>query len=174
MKIFIKKIVEYMEIFKEIKGYENLYQVSNQGRIYGVKRGKFLRPLLNNNGYMMVNLCKDNKLKKCLIHRLVANAFIPNPLNLSDVNHRSEIKTDNRVENLEWMSHKENCNYGMKKIKVSKKILQFTKDGKFVKEYPSAIEASRQTRISNQSISQCCLGKTHSAGKYIWKFKEVV
>ena len=120
----------------------------------------------------MVNLCKDNKLKKCLIHRLVASAFIPNPLNLSDVNHRDENPSNNHVSNLEWMSHKENCRYGTKKEKVSKKILQFTKDGKFVKEYPSAIEASRQTRISNQSIGQCCLGKIHSAGGFVWRYKE--
>ena len=166
------------EVFVDVLGYEGLYQVSNQGRVYSLKSGKFLKPQKDKYGYLYVNLYKDKKMKHYLTHRLVASAFIENPLQLTDVNHISEDKTDNRVENLEWMSHKDNINYGTaierRVEKRSKPIIQLTKDGKIVNEFPSLVEASRQTRINLGNISQCCRGnkKYSHAGNFLWKYKE--
>lgn len=134
------------------------------------------------DGYLKVILYKNGKPKSFQVHRLVASAFIENPLNLSEVNHRDENPSNNRVENLEWCTRKYNMNYGTRLekqlanpncgIKQLKPILQFTKNGELVKEYPSLMEASRLTQINQGNISSCCNGKLHSAGKYLWKYKE--
>ena len=176
------------EVFVDIENYENLYQVSNYGRVYSLISKKFLKFDSDKNNYLRVQLYKNGKVKSYLVHRLVASAFIPNPLYLPQVNHISEIKTDNHVSNLEWCSSQYNIRYGTRLERIAqnpnykatrekcgkpkKSVLQFTKDGKLVKEYPSIMEAERQTRINSKNISQCCLGKRHSAGKYLWKFKE--
>lgn len=171
------------EIWKDIKGYENLYQVSNLGRVRSLWFGKIrlLKECVNGNGYNHVILTKDGKSKVCLIHRLVAFAFIPNHNNLKEVNHKDEDKSNNCVDNLEWCTHLYNMNYGCRNEKASKKltnrkdlsksVLQFTKDGQFVAEYQSFMDAERKTGIYNESISACCLGKRKSAGGYIWKQK---
>lgn len=107
------------EIWKEIKGFGGNYSVSSEGRVRsnGLLKGKnskvrILKTEMSKKGYLRVGLTKDGKQKKYLVHRLVAIAFLDNPNNLPDVNHRNEIKTDNRVENLEWMSRRDNMNYG--------------------------------------------------------------
>ncbi len=176
------------EIFRDIENYENLYQISNLGRVYSVKSGKFLKPQKRKDNYLQVILWKNGKLKAYLVHRLVGQAFIPNPMNYKEVNHKSEIKTDNRVENLEWCDRSYNNSYGTRlerqlanpnwktsheKIakKLSKPVLQFTRDNKFVAEFPSTMEAERQTRIFQTNISKCCNGKLKSAGGFVWRFK---
>ncbi len=165
-----------MEIYKNIENYENLYQVTSYGRVYSLISKNFLKPKKNKGGYLCVGLCKNGKQKWYYLHRLVATAFIPNPLNLPEVNHKSEVKSENRVENLEWCDCKYNINYGTARErmaeKLSKPILQFTKEGKFVKEYPSTWEAARQTKIDQSSISKCCNSKLHSAGNYLWRYKK--
>lgn len=126
-----------MEVWKAVKDYEGLYEVSNLGRIRSVSRiikkgcwkgydklieSKILSPSINNSGYKIINLSKPNHKAICRsIHRLVAEAFIPNPNNLTDVNHKDEDKMNNNVENLEWLTHKENMNWGEigKKISIS-------------------------------------------------------
>ena len=106
-----------MEIWKEIKGYEGLYEVSNQGNIRSLKTGKLRKPK-NNFGYLRINLCKNNVVKFHMVHRLVAETFIENnDQNLTQVNHKNENKQDNRVENLEWCDAKYNNNYGTKIIR---------------------------------------------------------
>ena len=113
------------EIWKDIKGYEGLYQISNKGRVYSIPRsinksdgktqfvrGRILKPYIKQNKYLEADLCTEGKVKRYLIHRLVAEAFIPNPNNLPEVNHKNEVKTDNNVENLEWCTPKYNTNYG--------------------------------------------------------------
>ena len=103
------------EIFVPIKDFPNYY-ISNWGRVYSAKREKnkttsILTPQPNSAGYLQVMLCKDSKVYNRLVHRLVAQAFIPNPDNLSEVNHLDEDKTNNTVYNLEWSSHKDNIRY---------------------------------------------------------------
>lgn len=107
------------EIWKEIKGFEGNYSVSSEGRVRsnGLLKGKnskvrILKTELSKKGYLRVGLTKDGKQKKYLVHRLVCMAFLDNPNNLPDVNHKNECKTDNRLVNLEWMSRRDNMNYG--------------------------------------------------------------
>ena len=101
-----------IELWKDIEGYEGLYQVSNLGRVYSKKTNRFLTMKKGNHGYERVALFKDGKQKFYLKHRLVAQAFIPNPDNLPEVNHKDEDKSNNCVSNLEWCDGKYNCNYG--------------------------------------------------------------
>lgn len=110
------------EIWKDIKGWKGLYQVSNLGNIRTLHYKKpYLRKLSKSKkGYLRVNLSKDKKYKYYSVHRLVAEAFIPNPDNLPQINHKDEIRTNNRVDNLEWCTSKYNCNYGHHCENVSK------------------------------------------------------
>lgn len=179
------------EIWKEVKYFEDYYEVSNMGRVRSIDRyvehkrhgvvlrkGNILKQYTDSGGYKYVNLHKDGKRKIYLVHRLVADAFIPNPNNYPCVNHKDENKTNNRVDNLEFCTQKYNTNYGTciqrRAEKKSKPVLQYTKDGKFVNEYPSMIEAERHTGIFSVHISKCCNNKPHhrSAGGFIWKFKD--
>lgn len=116
-----------MEIWKPIKDYETRYQISNMGNIKSFYRGKetLLKPQLNNTSpYLMIGLFKNNKLKRYLIHRLVAQHFIPNPDNLPEVNHKDENKYNNCADNLEWCTHKYNTNYGTRGDKISEKLMK--------------------------------------------------
>ena len=125
---------------------------------------------------MDVKLCKNGKHKNFRINRLVAEAFISNPNNLPQVNHKNEIKDDNRVENLEWCDAKYNNNFGTRKERVaeklSKPVLQINKTtNEIISEFPSTIEVKRQLGINHTSISQCCNGKRNTAGGYKWQYK---
>lgn len=173
-----------MEEWRNIEGYEN-YQVSNLGRVKSLNynhtgKEQILKPRKDHNGYLQVSLSKNRKQKWYLVHRLVAKAFIPNPLNLPDCNHRSEMKTENFVENLEWCDRKYNINYGSRnKIvaekcingKCSKTVLQYDKEGNFIREWPSGWEVQRQTGYLRGNISLCCSGKYKQAYGYVWKYK---
>lgn len=109
-----------IEDWKDIPGYEGLYVVSNNGRVMNVRSGRVLRGIVNNLGYIMVGLSKSGKVKMILVHRLVAEAFIKNPDNLREVNHKDEDKSNNNVDNLEWCDRKYNVNYGSRMDKVRK------------------------------------------------------
>lgn len=170
------------EIWKDIEGYEGKYQVSSLGNVRSLNykhtgKEKLLKPGNDKDGYLTVCLYKIGKMKLCKVHRLVAKAFIPNPDNLPCINHKDECKTNNMWLNLEWCSHKYNVHYSHnweKSKEVTRKpVLQFTKDGVFVKEYESTREAERKTGIRQTHISRCCLCRKgfKSAGNYIWKFK---
>ena len=172
------------EIFKNIEGFEGFYQVSNLGRVKALERfvkhskgglsllkEKYLIPRKNSRGYLFVVLSKNGKCKNYRVHRLVAEAFIPNPNNLPEVNHKDENKTNNTVENLEWCDRQYNNNYGTRNKQVSKVVLQFDKQGNFIKEWPSNIEIQIQLGFLNANISKCCLGKLKQAYSYLWKYK---
>lgn len=172
------------EIWKDIQGHNGLYQVSNLGRIrsFFYNNVRILKQSNTKDGYKKISLQKDRKWKVYLVHRLVAQAFIPNPNNLPQVNHKDEDKTNNCVDNLEFCSHEYNMNYGtrnerMSKTKInlpsrSKPVLQFTLDGTFIKEYPSQKEVERQIGVYHGEISLCCNGKRHSSGGFIWRYKK--
>lgn len=195
------------EIWKDIKDFEGLYQISNLGRVKSLNynrtgKEKILSLLDNGSGYFKVCLCSNGKVKQLYVHRLVAEAFIPNPNNLPEVNHKSEIKSQNNVENLEWCTAKYNMNYGTARertvekckgkkrseeirnklseshkgkynTKCSKPVLQINKStNEIIKEFPSTKEVQRQFGFSQSCISACCNGKRKTHKGFIWRYKE--
>lgn len=168
------------EQWKDIFGYEGLYQISNYGRVKSLKYGKeeILKPIKDKKGYLHVHLRKDGMEKHHRIHRLVANAFIPNEdLFKTDINHKDENKENNVWSNLEWCDKTYNNNYGGRNkgiaISLSKQVQQYSKDGKtLIKTFQSTMEIQRQLGFANTHISECCLGKQKTAYNYVWKYKE--
>lgn len=177
-----------IEEFRDIEGYEGKYQVSNLGNVKSLNyhrtgKEKILKPRNSSCDYLFVRLYINGKGKNYFVHRLVANAFIPNPNNLPQVNHKSEIKNQNTVDNLEWCTNEYNCNYGThnkrvgeknKNGKCSKPVLQFDLEGNFIKEWPSAMEIQRQLGYYQTYISACCNRKRKSAHKFIWRYKTAI
>lgn len=159
------------ETWKPVVGYEGLYEVSSKGKVRGLKTGRILKPFYT-KGYAMVNLTStSNDRTKKLVHRLVAQAFIPNLKNLSD-----EIKTNNNLDNLEWISHKDNLNYGTRNERaaksISKPIQQLDmKTRLIIATYPSISIASKETGILISSLSKAARGIIKSAGKFGWKYQ---
>lgn len=168
---------EEKEIFREIDGFPD-YEVSNLGRVCSFKGRypKILKPRKDRGGYLCVTLYTGEKRVTKKVHRLVAEAFIPNPENKPEVNHIDEDKLNNVVDNLEWVTHRENMNHGTG-IKRSaeargKAVVQYTTDGVFMDLYSSIREAERVTGIAYQNISQVCRGKRKTAGGYEWCYEE--
>ena len=176
-----KKLHE-IEEWKDIKGYEGLYQVSNLGRVKSLPRKyapkeRILKPEIGKRGYPYVVFSYNKERKTLKIHRLVAETFIPNPDNLPQVNHKDENKSNNCVENLEWCTNGYNVNYGDRNKKVSDKLSGFnSKRSKRIycielnKYFGSLREAERETKVSHNIISYCCKGIYKQAGGYTWKF----
>lgn len=155
------------EIFKDIAGTDGKYQISNFGKVYNTKAGRFLKGGLSSSGYMRVVLTINGKRVYKNIHRLIAEAFIPNPDNLPFINHINEEKTDNSIENLEWCTQEHNNTWGSKAYN----ILQFDKQGNFIKEYQSRVYAARAVGITPDAITMCCSGSQQTAAGYIWRYK---
>lgn len=168
------------EIWKDIEGYEGLYQISNKGRVksfYNHNGKIFVKPNIDVWGYERVDLSKNKNEKHYKVHRLVAKAFIPNPNNYPCINHKDENKTNNCVDNLEWCSHKYNRNYGTCNDRLrkcfGKKVNQYSKDGIFIKQFNSISEACKELNYKSIAhISQCCKGKRKSAKGFTWKYAE--
>lgn len=199
-------------------GFPN-YSVDTDGNVYSLKLGLQMKKIISHKGYECVKLCKDGNCKKFSVHRLVAIAFIPNPKpnEWTQVNHKNEIKSDNRVENLEWCDNSYNQSYGTLPLKkrekmlgeknhfygkthnkktkykisisltgkkqsnetiakrvekLKKPIIQYTKEGAFVMEWDSTINAAKKLNILSQSINRCLKGKRPTAGGFIWKYAE--
>lgn len=176
-----------MENWVDVKGWEGFYQVSNYGNVRSLSRtktvknggvqevkGRVLTPQTDRFGYYRVCFTRDGKSVYKRVNRIVAQAFIPNPDNLPQVNHKNECKTDNRVENLEWCDAKYNSNYGSRNKKVQEAqsvwVIKLSFNNEILHFYRSAMEAERDTGISNSNINRCCKGKRKSAGGYIWKY----
>ena len=173
------------EIFKDIKDYEGLYQISNFGRVKSVSRKRIdrnqileeriLKQRKKENGYLIVNLSKLDIDKKMYVHRLVAQTFIPNPNNLQQVNHKDENKMNNKVDNLEWCTQRYNSNYNNLPLKRNKKINQYDLDGNFIKTWNSLKEINEYFNLPNNrgDISDCTHERQKSAFGYKWAmFKE--
>ena len=169
------------EIWKDIKGYEGLYQVSNLGRVKSLekidfsghkRKCKILKLALNRYGYAYLTLSKNGNKKAYTVHRLVAESFIPNPNKLPFVNHKDENKSNNRVKNLEWCTHEYNINYGTCRERMSKKVKCITTNEIFI----SITEASKKYNLCDGDISRCCQGKRSYCGKLktdeklVWKY----
>lgn len=165
-----------MEEWKDIVGFEGLYQVSDYGNVRSVRSGKLLKPFKKDskNCYLKVWLCKEGKQKTKFVHRLVAEAFIPNPHHLPEVNHKSECPALNVACLLEWTTHKENTNYGTRNQRISDTksiaINQCDRDGNFIRQWKSAMEVERQLGIRHQNISLCLKGRLKTAGGYGWQY----
>lgn len=183
------------EIWKDVVGYEGLYRVSTEGRVMALPRKtrcrsggfrttskRILKQAKNNFGYCLVNLHKGPKQRSEKVHRLVGLAFIPNPCNYKEINHKDENPSNNSIDNLEWCDHLYNSRYGNRGAKlsaantnnpiVSLKVIQYSRKGEKLQEFPSINEASRKTGVHCGSICWACMGKLLSAGGYIWKYKK--
>lgn len=184
------------EIWKDLKGYEEYYKISNFGflkrkariRYDKVRKKKnffkeeFVKLSDNGHGYMMVRLYPD--YKPYYIHRLIAINFLPNPLNKEQVNHKNGNKKDNNINNLEWVTPKENMIHSSKVLKTKynlsglnksrekqkKKVCVMDKDGNVINVFNSIMEASKEMNISPSSICSCCKGKRKMRNNLIWKY----
>jgi len=188
------------EIWKDIPGYEKIYQASNYGRIRSVNRcihrknrgkcmviGKIIKPRHNHNGYLTLALHKNGKIKRFFVHRLVLYAFSNQPALKYECNHKNSIRDDNKLCNLEWVTKSENAIHGFKygnKIvqkpqlgkfgkdsKISVPVTQLTKNGDFIAHYHGMSEAERETGIFHGNISKVCTGERKYAGGFIWRYK---
>lgn len=171
------------EIWKDIKEYEGLYQVSNIGNVKSLERERWngynwiinkeriLKPGVSKCGYLQVNLYKDRKHKMLRVHRLVLMTFAPiNNMDKLEVNHKDENKQNNNLDNLEWCDKKYNNNYGTRTQKTAKPVVQLdTKTNKVVNVYRSSMEAKRQTEFNQGAITQCCKNKLNRPGNNIYK-----
>lgn len=162
------------EIWKQISGYEGLYEVSNFGRVKSLCAGRWhtvmiRKPVPDKEGYYTVCLKKDGKYKNHKIHRLVAIEFIENPNNYPQINHKDKDVTNNRVENLEWCSSEYNLNYGDRIKKYYKSVVQKDQDGNTIRTYESIKDAEKETGVLASSISCVLSGKRKKAGGYKWE-----
>lgn len=169
--------------WKPIKDTDGLYLVSDDGKVFSVRSNRLLKPQLSNVGYWRVELNIDGEAKKYAIHRLVAEAFIPNPNNYPIINHKDEDPTNNHVSNLEWCTHKYNSNYGSINEKKflnrtpcrgesnpqSKPIYQFDLEGNLIRKYGSSGEAARVTGFSANCIAKCAKGELKQYKGYVFQ-----
>lgn len=170
-------------LWKDIPGYEGLYQISNTGLVLSKSRfdslGRYvsrkIRKLYSDkDGYLLIALNKDGAKKTFKVHRLVAEAFIPNPHNYPQINHKDENVKNNKASNLEWCTAKYNCNYGghtaRQVLTASKPVLQFDLHNHFVKRWPSTAEVGRHG-FNQGNISNCCNGRQKTAYGFVWKYE---
>lgn len=179
------------EVWKDIKGYEGLYQVSNLGRIRNfdkyihtklinneivLKKRKIMKQSITWDGYLRVTLTKNKKHKSIKVHRLVAEAFIPNYNEYPQVNHKDENKLNNCVNNLEWCSNEYNYNYGTRKQRASqskkKMIRQYDKNNNLIKEWKGIVDIEKELGYLRSGIIGCCKGRYKTSHGFVWKYRE--
>lgn len=179
------------EEWKDIVGYEGLYQVSNLGRVKSfdkvvknakgtyIKKERYLKPQKISNGYFIVGLYKNKKHKNIYIHKIVAEAFLDNSNCYEEINHIDGNKENNVFSNLEYCSRNYNQKHSYIKgltsrYKTRHKIEQYDLKGKFIREWNSISEASNCLCIERTGISKCCNKKLKSSNNYIWKYKDII
>ena len=159
---------------KEISGFEGKYFASEDGRIFSVKNNKFLKPVIDSDGYQIVTIKKNNCLKRknYKVHRLIAETFILNINNKQQINHKDSNRVNNNINNLEWSTPKENIIHSFEKgfaniraKKQKKKVYCIELN----RVFDSATDAAEILGIDNSLISRCCRGKSKTAGKFRWK-----
>lgn len=163
------------EEWRAVKGFEGLYEVSNTGRVRSIRSNKVICQGATKNGYLKCNLSKGGIVVSQYIHKLVADAFLPNPNGYPCMNHKDENKCNNHVDNLEWCTHRYNNNYGTRNKRIADKLCKPVaqlKDGLIVAVYSSAKEAGRLTGINQYHIGECCrtTGQRYKAGGFEWNF----
>lgn len=174
-------------IWRDIKGFEGLYQVSDEGKFRsldcirtmrnGVERqyhGKELSPTLASDDYYVVYLTDEEGSRKAhKVHRIIAETFIPNPLNLPIINHKNENKHDNRISNLEWCSVRYNLRYGTtqhrRAVKIGSKVRQYSADGKYIRTYVTLRAAARILKLPLSGIFQSTITGKQYKGYYFRK-----
>ena len=169
-----------MRKWKEIKGFEGIYAVNEDGKVLNLTNGKILKNRKHKTGYLSVILYKDKKYKSKLVHRLVAEAFLSREEGKPFVNHKDENKENNCIENLEWCSKIYNSNYGTISQRIKnrrgheprrkKPIIQKDKNGNIIQIWDSIGEASRATKTARNSIFECCRGKNKTANGFMWNY----
>lgn len=157
------------EIWKPVVGYEGLYMVSNFGRVYSCKYKKLMKLHDNGSGkgYKYIWGCRNGVKEKLYVHIMVAQAFIDNPNNLPEVNHKDENPHNNFVDNLEWCTHRYNSAYSN-----NVKVLMYTLDWVFEREWNSLKEIEDELGIPYQNVSANCRGKYESTHGHIFRYKE--
>lgn len=177
------------EKWKPVVGYEGFYEVSNLGRIRSLDRsfidrdgherhykGKIMALCDAGKGYRNVQLQAKGKRSTPRVCRVVATAWIPNPNNLPQVNHKDEDKTNDSADNLEWCTAIYNTRYGTgierRAAQISKRVKQYDLNGNFIAEWPSATAAAKELGIDQPHIIRCCRGKLRKTGGYVWKYAD--
>lgn len=165
-----------LEIWKDITNYEGLYQVSNTGKIksfHNDENGKIINPHIS-RGYAFISLSKNGKRTHYLVHRLVANAFIPNPNGYKEINHIDENKLNNAINNLEWCTREYNMAYGSARIRqgisCGNPVEQMVLDDTPIAKYCSVETAAKINNLDPSSIIKCCKGSRKHAGGYRWRY----
>lgn len=178
--------------WKPIPQYEGLYEVSENGDVLSVaqytchhtvvsrKVPRLLMPELTHDGYVRVTLSKYGVQRHIMVHRLVALAFIPNPTNLPQVNHKDENPQNNTVDNLEWCTGKQNCNYGAHRERIkqrlsikhhlAKPVARLDEKGNLIEIFKSTREAAMALGVRSENISRCCMGKYKRVCGSRWKY----
>jgi hypothetical protein len=189
VKVSVNEVFDLKNIkgerWKDIDGYVGMYQISNYGRIKTFCNKKIndnsdsahiLKSFKDNDGYFIIDLClkdKSSNYDRYLIHRLVAQAFLPNPENKKQVKHKNKVRTDNRAINLEWSSGSMKGRFG-KDNHRSKKILQYDLKGNLIKEWESITQINKEFGFSVQNIRFVCRGEQEKCNGYIWRYKKSI
>ena len=156
---------------RDIIGFEGQYAITSCGRVWSYKTNRFLKLCNHPDGYLQINLCKDGKMTHHLVHRLVAEAYLENPNNYPCINHKSEIKTENHVNNLEYCTNKYNSNYGTAIERQAAKIRKKVYCHETNTTYDSLTAASKATGVDTGNISRCCKNKIKSCNNYHFKYE---
>lgn len=155
---------------KDIKGYENLYAITSCGKVWSYISKKFLKQRFDKDGYLLINLHKNNQSKTFKVHRLVAETYIHNINNLPQINHKDEKRNNNCVGNLEWCSHVYNQNYGFRNTRLARAKNKAVYCVELNKVFDSIKSASKELKINDTCISLACKSKIKTSGGYHWEY----